>query len=253
MPTMTYLQAISDAMREEMRADERVFVMGEDIANFGGAFKVTDGFIEEFGADAIRWYLLASSHPWLPKRFDPVGVREVQRKVFDTLRSSYHFFSLYANLEGWQPSWKDVPVAQRPIMDRWLLSRLAGVTERVTQKPQAGACLHCHGSTTVLYRKVGLEALGEKADDETLAAEATHARQKAGLLTRTFRKSKLSANGPCPTVDVRRTTPRSPALETSPAMRSNANRVDTSAPLSRTALRCEPRIVASTPSRGVRR
>jgi isoleucyl-tRNA synthetase len=63
--------------------------------------------IGEHGADAIRWYLLASSHPWLPKRFDPAGVREVQRKVFDTLRSTYHFFSLYANLEGWSPSAED--------------------------------------------------------------------------------------------------------------------------------------------------
>jgi pyruvate/2-oxoglutarate/acetoin dehydrogenase E1 component len=51
MPTMTYLQAISDALRTEMRADERVFCMGEDIGVFGGAFKVTDGFFEEFGAD----------------------------------------------------------------------------------------------------------------------------------------------------------------------------------------------------------
>ena len=54
MPTMTYLQAISDAMREEMRADERVFVMGEDIANFGGAFKVTDGFLDEFGPKRVK-------------------------------------------------------------------------------------------------------------------------------------------------------------------------------------------------------
>src|SRR5213082_3346356 len=53
MPTMTYLQAISDAMREEMRADDRVFVMGEDIGVFGGAFKVTDGFIDEFGAERV--------------------------------------------------------------------------------------------------------------------------------------------------------------------------------------------------------
>ncbi|MBS1868235.1 MAG: alpha-ketoacid dehydrogenase subunit beta [Actinobacteria bacterium] len=49
MATMTYLEAISDALREEMRADERVFVMGEDVGAFGGAFKVTDGFVEEFG------------------------------------------------------------------------------------------------------------------------------------------------------------------------------------------------------------
>ena len=61
MPTMTYLQAISDAMREEMRADERVFVMGEDIGDFGGAFKVTDGFIDEFGAERVMDTPLAES------------------------------------------------------------------------------------------------------------------------------------------------------------------------------------------------
>jgi pyruvate/2-oxoglutarate/acetoin dehydrogenase E1 component len=61
MPTMTYLQAISDAMREEMRADERVFLMGEDIGVFGGAFKVTDGFIDEFGAKRVMDTPLAES------------------------------------------------------------------------------------------------------------------------------------------------------------------------------------------------
>src|SRR3954465_7469976 len=53
MPEMTYLQAISDGLREEMRADESVFCLGDDIGAFGGAFKVTDGFIEEFGADRV--------------------------------------------------------------------------------------------------------------------------------------------------------------------------------------------------------
>jgi pyruvate/2-oxoglutarate/acetoin dehydrogenase E1 component len=53
MPELTYLQAISDGLREEMRADESVFCLGEDIGHFGGAFKVTDGFIEEFGADRV--------------------------------------------------------------------------------------------------------------------------------------------------------------------------------------------------------
>ena len=61
MPTMTYLQAISDAMREEMRADDRVFVMGEDIGVFGGAFKVTDGFIDEFGPNRVMDTPLAES------------------------------------------------------------------------------------------------------------------------------------------------------------------------------------------------
>jgi pyruvate/2-oxoglutarate/acetoin dehydrogenase E1 component len=59
--TMTYLQAISDAMRQEMRHDERVFVMGEDIGVFGGAFKVTDGFIDEFGPDRVMDTPLAES------------------------------------------------------------------------------------------------------------------------------------------------------------------------------------------------
>jgi pyruvate/2-oxoglutarate/acetoin dehydrogenase E1 component len=53
MSEMTYLQAISDGLREEMRRDETVFCLGEDIGAFGGAFKVTDGFIEEFGADRV--------------------------------------------------------------------------------------------------------------------------------------------------------------------------------------------------------
>jgi isoleucyl-tRNA synthetase len=90
--------------------------------------------MSEFGADAVRWYLLSTSHPWLPKRFDPAGVREVQRKVFDTLRSTYHFFSLYAGLEGWSPGDPAPAEPDRPLMDRWLLSRLAAVTETVTRQ-----------------------------------------------------------------------------------------------------------------------
>jgi pyruvate/2-oxoglutarate/acetoin dehydrogenase E1 component len=61
MATMTYLQAISAALREELRADPRVLMMGEDIGDFGGAFKVTDGFIEEFGADRVMDTPLAES------------------------------------------------------------------------------------------------------------------------------------------------------------------------------------------------
>jgi pyruvate/2-oxoglutarate/acetoin dehydrogenase E1 component len=61
MSTMTYLQAISAGLRDELRTDERVLVMGEDIGTFGGAFKVTDGFIEEFGADRVMDTPLAES------------------------------------------------------------------------------------------------------------------------------------------------------------------------------------------------
>src|SRR5215218_3320338 len=61
MPTMTYLQAISDGLRCAMREDERVLVMGEDVAVFGGAFKVTDGFLDEFGPDRVLDTPLAES------------------------------------------------------------------------------------------------------------------------------------------------------------------------------------------------
>jgi pyruvate/2-oxoglutarate/acetoin dehydrogenase E1 component len=61
MATMTYLQAISSALRDELRSDERVLLMGEDIGVFGGAFKVTDGFIEEFGPDRVMDTPLAES------------------------------------------------------------------------------------------------------------------------------------------------------------------------------------------------
>jgi isoleucyl-tRNA synthetase len=86
----------------------------------------------EFGADAVRWYLLSSSNPWLPKRFDPEGVREVQRKTFDTLRQTYRFFALYANLEGWTPGSGTTGTHARQVMDRWLLSELDVVVGRVT-------------------------------------------------------------------------------------------------------------------------
>ncbi len=93
--------------------------------------------MEQFGADPIRWYLLSSSNPWVPKRFDPEGVREVQRKVFDTLRNSYKFFALYANLEGWAPSDRDPAPAERPVLDRWLLSRLAAVSAAAGESLEA--------------------------------------------------------------------------------------------------------------------
>jgi isoleucyl-tRNA synthetase len=89
--------------------------------------------VDQFGADAIRWYLVSSSNPWLPKRYDSDGVKEVQRKTFDTLRQTYRFFAMYANLEGWAPGADDPAPEQRPVIDRWLLSRLATVTAEVTE------------------------------------------------------------------------------------------------------------------------
>jgi isoleucyl-tRNA synthetase len=84
--------------------------------------------VGEFGADAIRYYLLAVSNPWLPKRYDAKTIGEVRRKFFSTFAATYRFFQLYANIENWTPD-RGPPPGERPIMDRWLLSRLDGLTE----------------------------------------------------------------------------------------------------------------------------
>jgi isoleucyl-tRNA synthetase len=80
--------------------------------------------IAEHGADPLRWHLITSSNPWVPKRYDPDGVKEAARKFFDTFFNTYRFFSLYARVEEWEPSDADPAPEDRPLIDRWLLSRM---------------------------------------------------------------------------------------------------------------------------------
>ncbi len=84
--------------------------------------------IAEHGADAVRWYLVTSSNPWVPKRYDPEGMKEAARKFFDTFFNTYKFFALYARVDKWEPSDADPAPAERPLIDRWLLSRLDTLT-----------------------------------------------------------------------------------------------------------------------------
>jgi isoleucyl-tRNA synthetase len=86
--------------------------------------------IEQFGADTIRLYLLASSQVWLPKRFDPRTIPEVAGKFFNALKNSYTFFAGYAG--DWNPGAAPAP-RDRPLVDRWLLSRLDSTVEMVSQ------------------------------------------------------------------------------------------------------------------------
>jgi isoleucyl-tRNA synthetase len=87
--------------------------------------------IAEHGADALRWHFITSSNPWVPKRYDPEGMRESASKLFDTLFNTYKFFALYARVERWEPSDADPPPADRPLIDRWLVSRLDTLTSAV--------------------------------------------------------------------------------------------------------------------------
>ena len=82
------------------------------------------GAIENYGSDALRWYMITNSQPWDNLRFDEEGVKEVSRKFFGTLFNTYSFFSLYANVDGFTYSEPDVPVKERPEIDRWILSEL---------------------------------------------------------------------------------------------------------------------------------
>jgi len=87
--------------------------------------------IPKFGADAVRIFLLASSQVWLPRRFDENGIRDIAGRFVLTLKNVYSgIFVLYANF-GWTPGDADPPVAERPVIDRWILSRLATVEAEV--------------------------------------------------------------------------------------------------------------------------
>ena len=87
---------------------------------------VVDPFatIEKYGADATRWYLVTNASPWENMKFDLEGIKETQRKFFGTLYNTYQFFVLYANVDGFAFQEKYIPVAERPEIDRWILSAL---------------------------------------------------------------------------------------------------------------------------------
>jgi isoleucyl-tRNA synthetase len=87
--------------------------------------------INVHGADAIRWYFVTVSQPWVPKRFDADAMSESVRRIFDTLANTYRFFAMYANLESWRPSAADPAPAGRSTMDRWILSRVTGLAAQV--------------------------------------------------------------------------------------------------------------------------
>ena len=80
--------------------------------------------IEKYGSDPLRWYMIANSAPWDNLKFDPAGVQEAARKLFATLHNTYSFFALYANVDNFTPDMPEIPVAERPEIDRWIISLL---------------------------------------------------------------------------------------------------------------------------------
>jgi len=87
--------------------------------------------IEKYGPDATRWYMITNAQPWDNLKFDLEGIGEVQRKFFGTLYNTYNFFALYANIDGFTYKEAEVPLNERPEIDRWILSELNSLIESV--------------------------------------------------------------------------------------------------------------------------
>jgi len=104
--------------------------MSKRLGNAVDPFKALD----EYGADALRWYMLTNAQPWDNLKFDEAGVDEVRRKFFGTLYNTYSFFALYANVDGFAHSAPEVPVAERAEIDRWLISLQNTLIRKVRER-----------------------------------------------------------------------------------------------------------------------
>ena len=87
--------------------------------------------IKTHGADPLRWYMMTNAQPWDNLKFDIEGVAEVKRKFFGTLYNTYSFFALYANIDGFNAGEEELPVTQRPEIDRWIISLLNSLIREV--------------------------------------------------------------------------------------------------------------------------
>lgn len=103
--------------------------MSKRLGNAVDPFKT----LEEYGPDATRWYMISNANPWDNLKFDIEGVAEVRRKFFGTLYNTYSFFALYANIDGFKYTEAEVPLAERPEIDRWILSELHTLIQLVDE------------------------------------------------------------------------------------------------------------------------
>ena len=108
--------------------DKNGMKMSKRLGNVVNPFET----IKTYGADATRWYLITNASPWDNLKFDIKGIQEVQRKFFGTLYNMYQFFVLYANVDGFSFIEKRIPVEDRPEIDRWIISVLNSLIQKVT-------------------------------------------------------------------------------------------------------------------------
>ena len=114
--SVAYKNVISNGLVLDKNGNKMSKRLGNAVDPFGA--------IEKYGADAVRWYMITNSQPWDNLKFDEAGVDEVRRKFFGTLYNTYAFFALYANIDNFDYKEADIPIAERPEIDRWILSEL---------------------------------------------------------------------------------------------------------------------------------
>ncbi len=112
----------------ELIQDKNGFKMSKSKGNVVDPWEVLD----VQGADALRWYLLSVSHPWLPTRIIKDAITEVEKKFLSTLRNTYSFFALYANIDQFNPLEHKPDFKKRPDLDRWAISKLNSLIKRIT-------------------------------------------------------------------------------------------------------------------------
>ena len=121
--SVAYKNVISNGLVLDKNGNKMSKRLGNAVDPFGA--------IEKFGSDPLRWYMITNSSPWDNLKFDTDGVDEVRRKFFGTLYNTYSFFALYANVDGFTYAEADVSVAERPEIDRWILSLLNSLIKDV--------------------------------------------------------------------------------------------------------------------------
>jgi isoleucyl-tRNA synthetase len=103
--------------------------MSKRLGNAVNPFEI----LEKYGADPLRWYMITNASPWDNLKFDQQGVEDAQRKFFNTLHNTYSFFALYANVDGFNGSEKEIPNNQKPEIDRWIISLLNSLIKETTE------------------------------------------------------------------------------------------------------------------------
>ena len=121
--SISYKNVISNGLVLDKNGNKMSKRLGNAVDPFGA--------IEEYGSDPLRWYMITNASPWDNLKFDVEGVKEVTRKFFGTLHNTYKFFAPYANLDGFTYAEAEVPVSERPEIDRWILSELNSLIKEV--------------------------------------------------------------------------------------------------------------------------